>query len=211
MPIVGLTGGIGSGKSLVASQFASLGVPIVDTDDIARALTEDGMPMVAQIAQLFGASYVNAQCQLNRTKLRQLVFSNHAARLSLEALMHPAIQSTALQQLQQNNHELVHNYQLLVVPLLFETNHYADIMSQSMAVDCTTDLQIARVLARHCNTMTVHDIEAVIAIQMSRQARIAKANLVIMNDDTSDALMLKVQEIHQLLSVNCTKLPFNCI
>ena len=120
-------------------------------------------------------------------------------------------QLSRLQQLQQNNHELVHNYQLLVVPLLFETNHYADIMSQSMAVDCTTDLQIARVLARHGNTMTVHDIEAVIAIQMSRQPRSAKANLVIMNDDTSDALMLKVQEIHQLLSVNCTKLPFNCI
>lgn len=211
MPIVGLTGGIGSGKSLVASQFASLGVPIVDTDDIARALTQDGMPMVAQIAQLFGASYLNAHLQLNRAKLRQLVFSNHAARLSLEALMHPAIQSIALQQLQQNNHDLVHNYQLLVVPLLFETNHYADIISQSLVVDCTTDLQIARVLARHGNTMTVSDIEAVIAIQMSRQARIAKADVVITNSDTSEALMIKVQELHRLLSIDCTKLPPNCI
>lgn len=211
MPIVGLTGGIGSGKSLVASQFASLGVAIVDTDDIARALTEDGMPMVAQIAQLFGASYLNAHLQLNRAKLRQLVFSNHAARLSLEALMHPAIQSIALQQLQQNNHDLVHNYQLLVVPLLFETNHYADIISQSLVVDCTTDLQIARVLARHGNTMTVADIEAVIAIQMSRQARIAKADVVITNSDTSEALMIKVQELHRLLSIDCTKLPPNCI
>lgn len=211
MPIVGLTGGIGSGKSLVASQFASLGVPIVDTDNIARALTEDGMPMVAQIAQLFGASYLNAHLQLNRAKLRQLVFSNHAARLSLEALMHPAIQSIALQQLQQNNHDLVHNYQLLVVPLLFETNHYADIISQSLVVDCTTDLQIARVLARHGNTMTVADIEAAIAIQMSRQARIAKADVVITNSDTSEALMFKVQELHRLLSIDCTKLPPNCI
>jgi dephospho-CoA kinase len=206
MPIVGLTGGIGSGKSLVASQFASLGVPIVDTDAIARALTEDGMPMVAKIAQLFGASYLNAHLQLNRAKLRQLVFSNHAARLSLEALMHPAIQSVALQQLQQNNHELVHNYQLLVVPLLFETNHYADIISQSLVVDCTTDLQIARVLARPGNTMSVTDIEAVIAIQMSRHGRIAKADLVITNDDTSEVLMLKVQEIHQFLSIHCSKL-----
>lgn len=211
MPIVGLTGGIGSGKSLVASQFASLGVPIVDTDNIARALTEDGMPMVAQIAQLFGASYLNAHLQLNRAKLRQLVFSNHAARLSLEALMHPAIQSIALQQLQQNNHDLVHNYQLLVVPLLFETNHYADIISQSLVVDCTTDLQIARVLARHGNTMTVADIEAAIAIQMSRQARIAKADVVITNSDTSEALMFKVQELHRLLSIDYTKLPPNCI
>jgi dephospho-CoA kinase len=206
MPIVGLTGGIGSGKSLVASQFASLGVPIVDTDAVARALTEDGMPMVAKIAQLFGASYLNAHLQLNRAKLRQLVFSNHAARLSLEALMHPAIQSVALQQLQQNNHELVHNYQLLVVPLLFETNHYADIISQSLVVDCTTDLQIARVLARPGNTMSVTDIEAVIAIQMSRHGRIAKADLVITNDDTSEVLMLKVQEIHQFLSIHCSKL-----
>lgn len=211
MPIVGLTGGIGSGKSLVASQFASLGVPIVDTDNIARALTEDGMPMVAQIAQLFGASYLNAHLQLNRAKLRQLVFSNHAARLSLETLMHPAIQNIALQQLQQNNHDLVHNYQLLVVPLLFETNHYADIISQSLVVDCTTDLQIARVLARHGNTMTVADIEAAIAIQMSRQARIAKADVVITNSDTSEALMFKVQELHRLLSIDCTKLPPNCI
>lgn len=211
MPIVGLTGGIGSGKSLVASQFASLGVPIVDTDDIARALTEDGMPMVAQIAQLFGASYLNAHLQLNRAKLRQLVFSNHAARLSLETLMHPAIQNIALQQLQQNNHDLVHNYQLLVVPLLFETNHYADIISQSLVVDCTTDLQIARVLARQGNTMTVPDIEAVIAIQMSRQARIARADVVITNSDTSEALMFKVKELHQLLSIDCTKLPPNCI
>ena len=206
MPIVGLTGGIGSGKSLVASQFASLGVPIVDTDAIARALTEDGMPMVAKIAQLFGASYLNAHLQLNRAKLRQLVFSNHAARLSLEALMHPAIQSVALHQLQQNNHELVHNYQLLVVPLLFETNHYADIISQSLVVDCTTDLQIARVLARPGNTMSVTDIEAVIAIQMSRHGRIAKADLVITNDDTSEVLMLKVQKIHQFLSIHCSKL-----
>lgn len=211
MPIVGLTGGIGSGKSLVASQFASLGVPIVDTDNIARALTKDGMPMVAQIAQLFGASYLNAHLQLNRAKLRQLVFSNHAARLSLEALMHPAIQSIALQQLQQNNHDLVHNYQLLVVPLLFETNHYADIISHYLVVDCTTDLQIARVLARHGNTMTVSDIEAVIAIQMSRQARIAKADVVITNSDTSEALMIKVQELHRLLSIDCTKLPPNYI
>lgn len=211
MPIVGLTGGIGSGKSLVASQFASLGVPIVDTDNIARALTEDGMPMVAQIAELFGASYLNAHLQLNRAKLRQLVFSNHAARLSLEALMHPAIQSIALQQLQQNNHDLVHNYQLLVVPLLFETNHYDDIISQSLVVDCTTDLQITRVLARQGNTMTVPDIEAVIAIQMSRQARIARADVVIKNSDTSEALMFKVQELHRLLSIDCTKLPPNCI
>lgn len=211
MPIVGLTGGIGSGKSLVASQFASLGVPIVDTDNIARALTEDGMPMVAQIAELFGASYLNAHLQLNRAKLRQLVFSNNAARLSLEALMHPAIQSIALQQLQQNNHDLVHNYQLLVVPLLFETNHYDDIISQSLVVDCTTDLQITRVLARQGNTMTVPDIEAVIAIQMSRQARIARADVVIKNSDTSEALMFKVQELHRLLSIDCTKLPPNCI
>lgn len=214
MPIIGLTGGIGSGKSLAATQFASLGVPVVDTDRIAHALTAKNMPMVGKIAALFGQACLDLDGSLNRAALRQLVFSSDMARQELEALLHPAIHAEALKALATNAQFLNNNqtiegelpsYQLLVVPLLFETNHYADVVSQTIVIDCTEDLQIARVHARSGNKMTVTDVQAIIAAQLSRQARLAKADLVISNNDTPEALMLAVRATHTRLNKNCTK------
>lgn len=205
MPIIGLTGGIGSGKSLVASQFASLGVPVVDTDVISHALTATGMPMVANIAQFFGQAYLNQDASLNRAKLRTLVFSNAEARQQLEALMHPTIHAEALKLLHENAKHRSLAYQLLVVPLLFETSNYANVVNQTLVIDCAPALQIARVLARTGNTMTATDVEAVIKAQIAREARLEKADLVITNDGTPDALMAKVREIHAALSKDCIK------
>jgi dephospho-CoA kinase len=209
MPIIGLTGGIGSGKSLAAKQFASLGVPIVDTDLISHALTAPSMPMVTKIGEMFGPDYLKQGVTLNRTKLRELVFSNTDARQQLEAIMHPAIRTEALKQLEENAKSASLKYQLLVVPLLFETNHYAEVVNQVLVIDCPPALQIERVLKRTGNAMTVTDIEAVMKVQLSREARLAKADLVIMNDGTPETLMVDVHKMHARLSKNCLKYPQN--
>jgi len=124
IPVIALTGGIGSGKSEAAKQFAKLGVPVVDTDVIAHELTAVGEPMLADISRIFGTDFLTADGALNRTKLRAHVFENPVERLKLEALLHPAIYERALSQLANNENKLHPAYQILVIPLLFENNRY---------------------------------------------------------------------------------------
>ena len=119
MIVIALTGGIGSGKSEAARQFANIGVPVVDLDVIAHELTAIGEPILLDIARIFGNDFLNKDGSLNRTKLREHVFNNPAERLKLEALIHPAIHARALKQLADNNHNSRAPYQILVIPLLF--------------------------------------------------------------------------------------------
>lgn len=204
-PIIGLTGGIGSGKSTVARHFASLGVPVVDTDEIAHALTAPGMPLVHSIARMLGPQYVQAEMTLDRAILRALIFSDAAARQQLEALMHPAIYAEAMTQLAKHDSQTDVNYQLLVVPLLFETNHYTAMLAQVVVVDCPEPLQIARVIARSAQHMTPSDVQAIMQAQLTREARLAKADFVILNDSSPSALMSKVRAIHEILNKHCRK------
>ncbi len=194
MYIVALTGGIGSGKSEAAKQFSRLGVPVVDTDAISHELTTNSSPMVTKIAQAFGTQFLNADGALNRAKLRTQVFNTPAERLKLEALMHPAIYEQAIELLN-NNAQILHPaYQILVVPLLFESNRFQTIVNKILLIDCEEDLQIERVMTR--SEMNQQEVSAMMNAQTTRANRIKLADAVIENNGSLEALIEKVNEFH---------------
>jgi len=199
--IVALTGGIGSGKSEVARQFAALGVPIVDADVISHALTAVGQPLLKEISSTFGADFINADETLNRTKLREHVFNNLAERLKLEALIHPAIHKHALEQLAENENLLHPAYQILVIPLLFENNRYNGIADKILVVDCDESLQIRRAMAR--SNMSESDVKDMMNAQVARNVRLKFADEIIVNDGTLTELYEKVALIHKKLIKTC--------
>lgn len=199
--IIALTGGIGSGKSEVSRQFAALGVPIVDTDVIAHALVAVGQPLLAEIQQLFGASFINDDGTLNRAKLREHVFHNPAERLKLEALMHPAIHAEAMKQLAENARQRAPAYQILVVPLLFENNRYQGIADKTLVIDTDESLQIARAMAR--SNMSATNVQAMMAAQVARNVRLSLADEIIVNNGTLLELTEKVALFHKKLIKTC--------
>lgn len=200
-PIIALTGGIGSGKSEAAKQFAKLGVPVVDTDVIAHELTAVGEPILADISRIFGADFLTTDGALNRTKLRALVFNNPAARLKLEALIHPAIYERAIAQLAENENKLRPAYQILVVPLLFENNRYATIPHKSLVIDCDESLQIKRAMAR--SQLTETELKAMMSAQVPRTVRLSLADEVIENNGSLAELIEKISAIHKKLIKPC--------
>ncbi len=201
MFIIALTGGIGSGKSEAAKQFALLGVPIVDADVIAHELTAIGQPIVAEIGRIFGAELIAADGSLNRTKLRTHVFNNTQERLKLEALLHPAIHLRALQQLAENERKLQPSYQVLVMPLLFESHRYDGVANKTLVIDCDEDLQIKRAMAR--SNMTEKEVQAMMNAQVSRATRLERADLVVENNGTLKNLTKKIASIHKNLIKTC--------
>jgi len=201
MFIIALTGGIGSGKSEAAKQFALLGVPIVDADVIAHELTAIGQPIVAEIGRIFGAELIAADGSLNRTKLRTHVFNNTQERLKLEALLHPAIHLRALQQLAENESKLHPSYQVLVMPLLFESHRYDGVANKTLVIDCDENLQIKRAMAR--SNMTEKEVQAMMNAQVSRATRLERADLVVENNGTLKNLTKKIASIHKNLIKTC--------
>jgi dephospho-CoA kinase len=199
--IVVLTGGIGSGKSEAARQFAALGVPIVDTDVIAHELTAAGQPLLNEIRRIFGADFINTDGTLNRAKLREHVFNNLTERLKLEALIHPAIHQYALKQLAENENHLHPAYQILVVPLLFENNRYNGVADKILVVDCDENLQIKRAMAR--SSMSESDVKAMMDAQVDRNVRLKFADVIIVNEGTLAELQEKVELIHKKLIKTC--------
>ena len=199
--IVALTGGIGSGKSEAAKQFAALGVPIVDVDIIAHALTSVGQPLLKELSRLFGADFINADGSLNRAKLREHVFNNPAERLKLEAVIHPAIYQHALAQLTDNENRLHPAYQMLVIPLIFESNRYNGVANKVIVVDCDESLQIKRAMAR--SNMSESDVKEMMSAQVTRNVRLKFADEVIKNDGTLAELQAKVTLIHKKLIKTC--------
>ncbi len=177
--VLGLTGGIGSGKSAVAAQFAELGALVVDTDAIAHQLTGPGGTAVATIAAAFGPDVIDASGALNRKAMRQLVFADEAQRRRLEAILHPAIRSVSASLLA-SAEALAAPYVILMVPLLVETGAYREQIHRIAVVDCATETQIRRVMAR--NGLARNDVERIIAVQASREQRLAAADDVIDND-----------------------------
>jgi dephospho-CoA kinase len=199
--IIALTGGIGSGKSEAARQFAALGVPIVDADVIAHALTETGQPLLNEISNILGADFINTNGALNRAKLREHVFNNLTERLKLEALIHPAIHKHAIEQLAKNENLLHPAYQILVIPLLFENNRYNGVADKILVVDCDENLQIKRAMAR--SNMRESDVKDIMSAQVDRNVRLKFADEIILNNGTLAELQEKVALIHKKLIKTC--------
>jgi dephospho-CoA kinase len=201
IPVVALTGGIGSGKSEAAKQFSKLGVPVVDTDDISRALTSDNSPLLPEISRIFGAEFITAEGKLDRTKLRTHIFKHQEERLKLEALMHPAIYDIAIQQLSANANQLNPHYQILVLPLLFENDRYLSLIDQSIAIDCDEQLQVERAMSR--SQLSATDVRAMMAAQLPRITRISRADIIIDNNGSLADLEEKITGIHKKFIKSC--------
>lgn len=189
---VGLTGGIGSGKSTVADLFAKRGVTLVDTDVIAHRITAPQGLAMPSIATAFGPSFVAEDGSLDRARMRALVFSDENARKRLEAITHPLIRAETERQRQQAPGP----YVIVVVPLLVESGSWKTRVNRVLAVDCSVETQIARVMRR--NAFTREQVLAIIARQATREARLAAADDVIVNDNRSlDELEVDVDQLHR--------------
>lgn len=201
MYIVALTGGIGSGKSQAAKQFAQLGVPVVDTDAIAHELTVAGSPVLSEIEHMFGAGVLNDDGSLNRSRLRTHVLNNPAERLKLEGLLHPAIYERAIELLKDNESKLQPQYQIVVVPLLFENNRYHSVINEILVIDCDENTQISRAMAR--SKLTKEEVKAIMAAQTLRKVRLNGADEVIENNGSLAELNEKVNKLHNKLIKTC--------
>ena len=190
MLLIGLTGGIGSGKSTVADLFASRGAGVVDTDLLARELTEPGTPTLDRIISEFGTEVLNPDGTLNRGRLRQQVFADPAARTRLEALLHPPIRDLMLERAAR----LQAPYVILVIPLLFETGQES-LVDRVLEVDCPEPTQVKRVRRR--SGLPEGEIARIMASQVSRAERLARADDVIDNRDDPDALPPQVERLHR--------------
>ena len=198
MYIVGLTGGIGSGKSEAAKLFAELGAPVVDVDVISHELTTKDQATLKKIAQVFGKDILSSDGSLNRTSLRQKVFADSEARKKLEAILHPAIYNKATERLQENASA---PYQILAIPLLFESDRYLKIINRSLVIDSDTKLQIARASKR--DGLLEADIQKIIDVQMPREKRNALADDIILNDGSIEELKEKVKQVHEKYIHTC--------
>lgn len=188
---VALTGGIASGKSTVADMFAELGVPIIDTDRIAREIVEPGQPALQEIRERFGDSVIDAAGNLDRRALRGLIFADETARIDLEAILHPRIGAETRRQA----NAATGPYQIIVVPLLVGSplRHFVD---RVLAVDCNEEQQIERLLAR--DTETIEQARRILATQSSREERLAIADHIISNDGDLETTEKQVHELDAL-------------
>jgi len=189
--VVGLTGGIGSGKSAAADEFARLGATVVDTDVIAREVTAAGGAAIPAVRGLFGPEFFDASGAMDRAKVRATVFADSAAKKSLEALLHPMIRRESERQIA----AATGPYVIYVVPLLIESGNYRDRVQRVAVVDCPEELQLERVRTR--SNLPEDEIRRIIASQVPRTQRRAAANDVIDNSGPLDALHKRVRELHR--------------
>jgi dephospho-CoA kinase len=191
---VGLTGGIGSGKTMVADLFAAHGAAVVDTDQIAHQLTVPGGVAIPAIRAQFGDAFLTPEGAMDRSKMREAVFADPAAKKRLESILHPLIRSET---------ELAGTlargaYLMFVVPLLVESGNWKQRTSRILVVDCPEPLQVMRVMKR--NALTEMQVRAIMAAQVSREVRLAAADDVIVNDGDMNALAPQIDRLHALYS-----------
>ncbi|PHQ14422.1 dephospho-CoA kinase [Marinobacter profundi] len=189
--VIGLTGGIGSGKSTVAKLFGALGVHWVDADNVAREVVEPGTPALARIADHFGADILQADGSLDRARLREIVFRAPEERAWLERLLHPVIREELIRQLNPADYALP--YVLLVSPLLLETDQH-QLVARIVVVDVPVEVQLSRTMARDDNPRD--QVERIIAAQISRDDRLQKADDVIDNNQKVVDVERRVGELH---------------
>jgi dephospho-CoA kinase len=197
---VGLTGGIGCGKSTVADMFAAHGAAVIDNDQLAHALTAPhGAAMPALLAE-FGAGFATPDGALDRDKMRSLVFSDPGARARLEAILHPKIRdATAAAAALATG-----PYLIFVVPLLIESGAWRDRLDRVLAIDCPEALQVERVMAR--SGLAETQVRAIMAAQASREQRLAAADDVVLNDDGLDLLAPQVERLHAFYLDNAARM-----
>lgn len=192
MFVVGITGGIGSGKSAVTEKLEQLGIDIIDADIVAREVVEPGTRALKDIQSYFGDRILSSDGALNRTALREIVFSQPEKRKWLEALLHPIIRNETIKQL--NNASSP--YAVLASPLLLETDQH-ELTQRIVLIDVSVETQIERTIARDNNNRK--QVEAIIAAQMSRTEKQRKSDIIITNDEDLSALYNKVSVLHETL------------
>jgi dephospho-CoA kinase len=196
MLLIGLTGGIGSGKTTVAMRLAALGATIVDTDEISRALTGPAGGAMEELRAAFGARFVGRDGALDRAAMRALAFEDPEARSRLERILHPAIRARADAELAAARGP----YAVLVVPLLFEARGYLDRVARTLVVDCPEALQVSRTAAR--SGLAEGEVRAIMAAQWPRWRRLQSADDVIWNGGSEAGLAAQCERIHALYSGN---------
>lgn len=188
---IGLTGGIGSGKSSVAEIFEKLGAAVVDTDVIAHALTQPGGAAIAAIRRGFGDEYIGPDGSLDRGRMRRLVFGDGDAKRKLEAILHPLIREQSRARIAAAQAP----YVIIVVPLLFETGAYRDLLRRVVVVDCEEQQQVTRTMAR--SKLSEREVRAIMAAQLPRAERLQRADDVLVNDGDLAALRRQVETLHR--------------
>jgi len=193
--IIGLTGGIGSGKSTVAELFGTLGATVIDADAIAHALTAPGGSAMQAIRTAFGEDYIDAEGALDRAKMRNLVFADPAAKKNIEAILHPLIRAES----DRLSATASGPYVILMIPLLVESGGAKppgrDRYRRIAVVDCPAEIQVARVMAR--SGLSEPQVRAIMAAQASREQRLAAADDVIDNAGLAQALRPQVERLHR--------------
>lgn len=187
---IGLTGGIGSGKSLVANMFAERGAAIIDTDQIAHQLTMPDGTAIDAIRSAFGADFLSEDGAMNRPKMRQYVFSDRQAKQQLESILHPLILSAT----EQTAAAARGPYLIFVVPLLVESNRWRQRVSRVLVVDCPEQMQVQRVMQR--NGLAEVQVRAIMAAQVPRATRLAAADDIVTNDADPAALVPQIDRLH---------------
>ena len=190
MFVVGLTGGIGSGKTVASDRFEELGVKVVDADIASRVVVEIGKPALSSIEAKFGSDVILDDGSLNRAKLREIIFKDDEAKSWLESLLHPLIGQHILDEIT----SATSKYVILVSPLLFETTQF-QMCNRTLLIDVPKDIQILRTAKR--DKVPESQVEKIIASQMDRDQKIGKADDVIVNDGEIGDLISKIDKIHQ--------------
>ncbi|WP_312211189.1 dephospho-CoA kinase [Acinetobacter variabilis] len=188
--VLGLTGGIGSGKSAASQWFEAQGIAVVDADIVAREVVNIGQPALQQIQEAFGDWVLLEDGSLNRRALREYIFQSPEARKTLENITHPAIRTSILQQL----HAAQSPYAILVSPLLFETNQH-ELTQHTLLIDAAIELQIQRASQR--DGQNVEQIQKIIAAQMPREQKCAMADDIVLNDGELEHLYAHLTPLHE--------------
>lgn len=199
--VVGLTGGIGSGKSTVAERFRALGATVVDTDEISRRLTGPEGAAMERLGAEFGRKYLTAEGALDRAAMRRLAFEDPTARARLEAILHPAIRAAADEALA----AAAGPYAMVVVPLLYETRGYAGRVARVLVVDCPEALQLERTAAR--SGLAPGEVRAIMAAQWPRWRRLQMADDVVWNGGEAAALGPQCERLHRRYAASATIAP----
>jgi dephospho-CoA kinase len=192
MFIIGMTGGIGSGKSEALKIFKSLSIKVIDLDNISKEITETSHQAIQEIKLVFGDAIFDKDNQLDRKKLKEIIFSDKNKKINLEKILHPKIYEEVKKRLNALSYE---SYVVIDIPLLFETNQYTSLISRSLVIDCKENDQIERVKKRDGIDISV--IQSIIDQQINRSSRIEKADDVVINDGSIENLEESIKSLHK--------------
>jgi dephospho-CoA kinase len=192
MFIIGMTDGIGSGKSEALKIFKSLSIKVIDLDNISKEITERSHQAIQEIKLVFGDAIFDKDNQLDRKKLKEIIFSDKNKKINLEKILHPKIYEEVKKRLNALSHE---SYVVIDIPLLFETNQYTSLISRSLVIDCKENDQIERVKKRDGIDISV--IQSIIDQQINRSSRIEKADDVVINDGSIEKLEESIKSLHK--------------